>query len=56
LRVVLRLGIDEREEDDLETEVGSLPFVINRDLVDQYGGRFLVSLDKNRKPVVAVLP
>jgi hypothetical protein len=53
---VLRLGIDEREDDDLEAEVGRLPFVINRDLADQYGGKFLVSLDKDRGPVVAALP
>ena len=49
------MGIDEREEDDLETEVACLPFVINRDLADQYGGRFLVSLDTRRTLVVAAL-
>jgi hypothetical protein len=53
---VLRLGIDEREDDDLATEVGRLPFVINRDVADQYGGRFLISLDKEQTPVVASLP
>jgi hypothetical protein len=50
------LGIDELEDDDLETEVGRLPFVVNRDLADQYGGGFLVSLDKDQTPVVASLP
>ena len=50
------MGIDEREDDDLEAEVGRVPFVINRDLANQYGGRFLVSLDKDRMPVVAALP
>jgi len=53
---VLRLGIDEREEDDLETEIGELPVVINRDLADQYGGRFIISLDKDQMPVVSSLP
>ena len=50
------MGIDEREDDDLETEVGQLRFVINQDLADQYGGRFLVSLDKDGIPMVAALP
>ena len=55
--MVLRLGIDEyEEEEDLEGESASLPFVINRDLADRYGTRFAVFLDKNQIPSVAAVP
>ncbi|MCL2124005.1 MAG: hypothetical protein FWH34_07915 [Desulfovibrionaceae bacterium] len=53
---MLRLGIDEREEDDLATVVGHIPFVINQDLAHQYDKGFLVSLDKKQRPVVETLP
>ncbi len=54
--MVLRLGIDEYEEDDLEGEAASLPFVIDRDLADRYGTRFTVFLDKNQIPSVTAVP
>ncbi len=53
-KMVLRLSIDERESDDLEGQAGSLPFVINEDLADQYGLNFSVALDEEKMPVVAV--
>lgn len=52
-QIVLRLSIDEREEDDLECEINGLPFVTVQDLVDQYGENFTVTLDENQMPVVA---
>lgn len=52
---MLRLSIDEREEEDVEGESESLPFVIAEDLVDTYGSNFSVSLDENKMPVVVVL-
>ena len=54
-RIVLMLSIDERDDDDVEGEAESLPFVISKDLADQYGGSFSVSLDEHRMPVVAAL-
>ena len=51
-RIVLVLSIDEREEDDVEEKAGTLPFVINSDLVEQYGEEFAVSLDEKQFPVV----
>jgi len=54
-KLVLVLSIDERADDDVETEVDSLPFVINRDLVDQYGNDFAISLDEHQMPKVAAL-
>ena len=45
---MLRLSIDERETDDLEAEIDSIPFVINEDLADQYGTKFAVSLDEHQ--------
>ncbi|GHT87221.1 hypothetical protein FACS1894116_01090 [Betaproteobacteria bacterium] len=51
-RIVLVLSIDEREDEDVEEEAGALPFVINSDLVDQYGEAFSVSLDGMKVPVV----
>ncbi|MDR2574315.1 MAG: hypothetical protein LBC94_08275 [Desulfovibrio sp.] len=49
---MLRLSIDEREDEDKEGEVNSLPFVISEELADQYGENFSVSLDENQMPVV----
>lgn len=54
-KFVLKLSIDEREDDDVETEVESIPFVINKELVDQYGKSFSVSLDEHGLPSVAAL-
>ncbi len=52
---MLRLSIDAREDDDVTGEAQSLPFVIHKELVDQYGKRFSISLDKNQMPVVVAL-
>lgn len=49
---MLRLGIDEREEEDAVTTLQGLPFVINKDLLNQYGRRFSVRLDEQGFPVV----
>ena len=51
---MLRLGIDEREDEDVEGEAEALSFVINQDLVDTYGNNFFVSLDENQVPTVVV--
>lgn len=45
---MLRLSIDERDDDDVEGEIESLPFVINQEVVDQYGLNFSVSLDEHQ--------
>lgn len=42
-RTVLRLSIDTREDDDVEAEIQSMPFVMNEDLVDQYGENLQVT-------------
>jgi Fe-S cluster assembly iron-binding protein IscA len=47
-RIVLRLSIDERSDDDLEVPAQSVPFVIDRDLADQYGENFIVALDEHQ--------
>ncbi|MDR2574314.1 MAG: ErpA-related iron-sulfur cluster insertion protein [Desulfovibrio sp.] len=51
-KIVLRLSIDEREDEDREGEANSLPFVISEELAEQYGENFSVSLDENKMPVV----
>ena len=52
--IVLRLSIDEREDEDVEGEAEALSFVIAQDLVDTYGNNFFVSLDENQVPTVVV--
>jgi len=49
---VLRASIDEREDDDVEAEVGSIPFVTTEEIVEQYGEDFTISLDESGMPVV----
>jgi hypothetical protein len=49
---VLRLSIDEREDEDVEGEAASLPFVIGGDLAEQYGRDFSVAMDEHRMPAV----
>lgn len=39
---VLRLSIDMREDDDVEAEVNGIPFVMNEELVEQYGDNLTV--------------
>lgn len=41
-RTVLRLSIDERENEDVEATIDSIPFVINEELIEQYGDDFTV--------------
>ena len=54
LKIVLSLSIDERDTEDIEGEAATLPFVMNRELAEQYGTRFAVSLDACR--VFSVTP
>jgi Fe-S cluster assembly iron-binding protein IscA len=54
-KIVLRLSIDEREDEDVEGETRALPFVINGELAEQYGRNFSVSLDENQLPVVVAV-
>lgn len=50
---MLGLGMDEYEDDDVELEADSIPFVINRDLTHQYGERFSIEINQEKKiPVV----
>lgn len=49
------LSIDEREDEDLEGEVNTLPFVINEELSEQYGVNFFIALDGNQLPMVKAL-
>ena len=53
----LRLGIDEREapEEEEETVVEGMPFVINKDVIDVYGRRYDISLDGNGLPRIRTL-
>jgi Fe-S cluster assembly iron-binding protein IscA len=54
-KIVLKLSIDEREEEDVEGETRSLPFVISEELAEQYGRNFSVTLDENLMPVVEAI-
>lgn len=47
-RIVLRLSIDERCDEDLEAPAYSVPFVINRDLAVQYGEDYTVAQDEHK--------
>ncbi len=50
----LRMGIDEREDEDEEQEVTveGMPFVINNDVIDIYGSDYDVVLDENGLPKI----
>ncbi len=50
----LRMGIDEREDEDEEQEVTveGMPFVINNDVIDIYGTDYDVVLDENGLPKI----
>lgn len=50
---MLMLSVDEREDEDLEGEAASMPFVVHEDLADQYGVNFFISLDENAMPKVS---
>ena len=45
IKIELGLSIDERDAEDIEGEAHAIPFIMNRDLAEQYGTRFAVSLD-----------
>jgi iron-sulfur cluster insertion protein len=45
-KLVLRLSIDERENEDIEAEISSIPFVINEEFAEQYGTKFVVTLSE----------
>lgn len=47
-KIVLRLSIDERQDEDIAGTASTLPFVIHQDVVDQYGTDFTVSLDEHQ--------
>ncbi|MCL1939498.1 MAG: ErpA-related iron-sulfur cluster insertion protein [Desulfovibrionaceae bacterium] len=52
-RIVLRASIDdEREDDDVVAEIDSIPFVINEELVEQYGLDFVITLGEDGMPEV----
>ena len=42
-RTVLRLSIDMREDEDLESEIEAIPFVMNEELAEQYGTNLVVN-------------
>lgn len=44
-----------REDDDVEGISHALPFVLGRDLAEQYGEDFSVALDEHTMPVVEAL-
>lgn len=47
-RTVLRLSIDTREDGDVDAVVENMPFVMNEDLVEQYGTSFVVTLEDDQ--------
>lgn len=53
-RIVLKVSIDEREDPDeeQETEVGGLPFVVNNEVIDSHGEKFEIFLNENGVPDV----
>lgn len=47
-RLVLRLSIDTREDDDMDAQVEGMPFVMNEELVEQYGTDFVVTMGEDQ--------
>lgn len=45
---MLRVSIDEREDADVEATFADMPFVIQEDLLEQYGDVFFVALDEHQ--------
>ena len=45
-KLLLRLSIDEREDEDITAEINSIPFAINEELAEQYGTDFVVTLNE----------
>lgn len=51
-KTVLGLAIDEQTDEDVAIEQHGLTFIAEKDLLDQYGSKFTVSLDDKLMPVV----
>ena len=51
----LRMGIDEREEEEQEVNVEGIPFIISNDVIDIYGSRYSIDLDENKLPQITAL-
>jgi len=53
-RMELRVGLDERADADeeQETQVEGLPFVISNDVIDSYGAKYSVTVNENGMPGV----
>lgn len=51
----LRMGIDEREEEEQEANVEGMPFIISNDVIDIYGSRYSIDLDENKLPQITAL-
>jgi len=48
--IILRAGVDEREDDDIETRVDSFTIVMSEDFADQYGQDFTIFLCERGMP------
>jgi len=48
--IVLRAGVDEREDDDVETQVDSFTIVMSEDFADQYGQDFTIFICESGMP------
>ena len=48
------MSIDEREDSDEEQEAvfASMPFVVNNEVVDSYGGTYSITLNEDQFPIV----
>ena len=53
-KLIFVASIDEREDGDVAGEIDAIPFVINEELVEQYGEDFVISLGENGIPVIEV--
>ena len=51
----LRMGIDEREEEEQEANVEGIPFIISNDVIDIYGSRYSIDLAENKLPQITAL-
>ena len=53
-RIVLKVSIDEREDPDeeQETKVGGLPFVVNNEVIDSHGEKFEIFVNEAGVPDV----
>ncbi len=53
--IILRAGVDEREDDDIETQVDSFTIVMSEDFADQYGQDYAIYLCDQGMPTVRPL-